>query len=46
MLFAQLSASLEPYAFNRKIIGFDTFEGAPHVYYKDGPLAFAKDLAE
>ena len=27
MLFAHLSALLEPYAINRKIIGFDTFEG-------------------
>jgi len=27
MLYAQLSAIMEPYAFNRKIIGFDTFEG-------------------
>jgi len=27
MLFAHLSSLLEPYAINRKIIGFDTFEG-------------------
>ena len=27
MLFAHLSAILEPYAINRKIVGFDSFEG-------------------
>lgn len=27
MLYAQLSSIYEPYAFNREIIGFDTFEG-------------------
>src|SRR5512139_1232206 len=46
MLFAQLSACLEPYAFNRKIIGFDTFEGFPHVHQKDGPTAYVGDLKD
>lgn len=37
MLFAQLSSIFEPYAFKRKIIGFDTFEGFPSVdSSKDG----------
>lgn len=46
MLFAQLSACLEPYAFIRKIIGFDTFEGFPHVHPKDGPSAAMGDLGD
>src|SRR5438477_13070440 len=29
MSFAQLSAILEPYNFQRRIVGFDTFEGFP-----------------
>lgn len=35
MLYAQLSAILEPYAFNRKIIGFDTFDGFRSISEKD-----------
>ncbi len=35
MFFAQLSTIYEPYAFNREIIGFDTFTGFPHVDNKD-----------
>jgi len=31
MTWAKLSAILEPYAFLRKIIGFDTFEGFPSI---------------
>ena len=46
MLFAQLSAIFEPYAFNRKVIGFDTFEGFPHTDEKDGDLAFEGDLSD
>lgn len=33
--FAKLSANLEPIAIDRKIIGFDTFEGFPSVSEKD-----------
>lgn len=38
MLFYHLSSILEPYAFNRKIFGFDTFNGVSSVTEKD-PLA-------
>lgn len=31
MTWAKLSATLEPYNYHRKIIGFDTFEGFPEV---------------
>lgn len=31
MSWAKLSASLEPYALDRRIIGFDTFEGFPQI---------------
>lgn len=31
MAWAKLSTTLEPYNYHRKIIGFDTFEGFPHV---------------
>jgi len=31
MAWAQLSATLEPYNYHRRIIGFDTFEGFPSV---------------
>lgn len=31
MTWAKLSCTLEPYNYHRKIIGFDTFEGFPHV---------------
>lgn len=31
MAWAKLSTMLEPYNYHRKIIGFDTFEGFPHV---------------
>lgn len=33
--WAKLSSILEPYALNRKIIGFDTFEGFPEISKKD-----------
>lgn len=46
MLFAQLSAIYEPYAFNRKIIGFDTFKGFPSVHRADGPHAAVGDMAD
>ncbi|MHB8164934.1 MAG: hypothetical protein ACYDDV_11460 [Methanoregula sp.] len=32
----------EPYNFNRKIVGFDTFSGFPSVHEKDGKSPFAK----
>lgn len=35
MFFAKLSAAFEPYAFNREIIGFDTFAGFPSIHSKD-----------
>ena len=35
MLFEHLSSILEPSNFNRKIIGFDTFEGFPSVSKND-----------
>lgn len=31
MAWAKLSTMLEPYNYHRKVIGFDTFEGFPHV---------------
>jgi len=43
MTWAKLSAALEPYAFLRKIYGFDTFEGFPSVSDADleGPAPVA-----
>lgn len=35
MTFAQLSSIFEPVNFKRKIIGFDTFSGIPHLTKKD-----------
>ncbi|MBI4778855.1 class I SAM-dependent methyltransferase [Candidatus Falkowbacteria bacterium] len=46
MFFAKMSAVYEPYAFNREIIGFDTFAGFPSVDNKDGALAYAGDLSD
>lgn len=36
MTWAQISATLEPYNYHRKVIGFDTFEGFPDVVAQDG----------
>jgi len=36
MTWAHFSATLEPYNYHRKIIGFDTFEGFPSVAPQDG----------
>ena len=36
MTWAQISATLEPYNYHRKIIGFDTFAGFPDVAAEDG----------
>jgi len=46
LFFAKLSSIYEPYAFNRKIIGFDSFAGFPAVDEKDGSFAYAGDLAD
>ena len=35
LTFAKLSASLEPYNFQRRVIGFDTFSGFPEVTTKN-----------
>jgi len=35
MTFAKLSAILEPYNFQRRIFGFDTFTGFPEIHPKD-----------
>ncbi len=35
MAFAQLSAILEPYNFQRRIVGFDTFSGFPEISRED-----------
>ena len=37
MIWAQLSAILEPVNILRKVIGFDTFTGFPEVHEKDRP---------
>jgi hypothetical protein len=39
MSWAQLSGMFEPLNYNRKIIGFDTFEGFPSVHEKDAVAA-------
>ena len=42
MSWARLSSILEPVAFNRRIFGFDTFDGFPSVHEKDrGNLQFS-----
>jgi hypothetical protein len=35
MSWAKLSSALEPYALDRRIFGFDTFEGFPHIDERD-----------
>ncbi|MGG3020337.1 TylF/MycF/NovP-related O-methyltransferase [Brevibacillus parabrevis] len=35
MAWAKLSSGLEPYAFDRRVIGFDTFEGFPSIHESD-----------
>jgi hypothetical protein len=42
MTWAQCSATLEPYNYHRKIIGFDTFKGFPDIAVQDGRGANAK----
>ena len=36
MTWGHLTATLEPYNYHRKIIGFDTFEGFPSIHKSDG----------
>lgn len=40
--FTSLRGIYEPYNYNRKIIGFDTFEGFPSVHKKDGAAKIMK----
>jgi Macrocin-O-methyltransferase (TylF) len=42
MTWAQISATLEPYNYHRKVIGFDTFSGFPGVLAEDGGAEYAK----
>ena len=44
-LFSTLRAMHEPFNYNRRIIGFDTFEGFPAVALEDGPLVKAGDYS-
>jgi len=44
-IYAHLSSILEPYNFNRKIIGFDTFEGFRSISDKDPKGINEKDFA-
>jgi hypothetical protein len=41
-LFESLRGMYEPYNYTRKIVGFDTFEGFPHVDEKDGVSEIVK----
>lgn len=42
MTWAQFSATLEPYNYHRKVIGFDTFAGFPAVAAQDGKNEHAR----
>lgn len=44
-LFESLRGIYEPYNYNRKIIGFDTFSGFPQIDEKDGKKIAAGDYA-
>lgn len=44
-LFSTLRGMYEPFNYNRRIIGFDTFEGFPTVAFEDGPLVKAGDYS-
>jgi hypothetical protein len=44
-LFSSFRGIYEPFNYTRKIIGFDTFEGFPHVHAKDGKAEFIKQGA-
>jgi hypothetical protein len=38
-LFGNFRGIYEPFNFTRKVVGFDTFQGFPHVSPQDGPLS-------
>jgi len=44
MAWAKLSAALEPYSLDRRIFGFDTFEGFPSIDEKDATSAGNESL--
>jgi hypothetical protein len=44
-LFSNFRGMYEPFNYNRKIIGFDTFEGFPEVHDKDGSAVAKGDYA-
>ncbi|QHE83767.1 crotonobetainyl-CoA--carnitine CoA-transferase [Hydrogenophaga sp. BPS33] len=44
-LFSQLRGIHEPFNYNRRIVGFDTFEGFPSVSPEDGTLITAGDYS-
>jgi len=44
-LFSSLRGIHEPYNYNRKIIGFDTFDGFPEVTPEDGPIPASGDYS-
>ena len=44
-LFSSLRGIHEPYNYNRKIVGFDTFAGFPSVTVQDGSRALAGDYS-
>lgn len=44
-LFSSLRGMLEPYNYNRKIIGFDTFEGLSSIDKKDGVVCETGDYS-
>lgn len=43
MLFSHMSAILEPYAINRRIVGFDSFEGFRSIDRKNDPSDISED---
>lgn len=44
-LFSSFRGMYEPYNYNRKIIGFDTFSGFPQIHEKDGSLLKVGDYS-
>ena len=45
-LYAHLSSILEPYNFNRRVIGFDTFEGFRSLHQNDDPMNTESDFSD
>ena len=45
-LYAHLSSILEPYNFNRRVIGFDTFEGFRSLHENDDPENTESDFSD